>query len=67
MDQVQYKQEENKKQFILHLVASKDKKITHLLEHLTKKYDNKFQFALEDILLDEEKKLYFSELKVIIL
>jgi uncharacterized membrane protein YhiD involved in acid resistance len=36
MDQIQYNQEEDKKQFILHLVASKDKKITHLLEHLTK-------------------------------
>ena len=65
--QIRYNQDEEKKKFILNLVSSKDKKITNLLEHLTKKYDKKFTFALEDILFDEKKELYFSEIKVYIL
>ncbi|MDB2562173.1 hypothetical protein N9X61_01065 [Sulfurimonas sp.] len=67
IEKIQYNQNNEKKNFILNLVSSKDKKITQLLEYLTKKYNKKFNFSLDDILLDEDKKLYFSELKVNIL
>jgi len=64
---IAYTQEIKTKQFAFNLVASKDKKITQLLEYLTKKYDNVFKFSLENITYDEAKKLYFSDLKVNIL
>jgi len=64
---VTYNQNENQKKFILSLVAVKDKKITQLIEHLTKIYDGKFKFSLVEISYDAEKKKYFSELKVEIL
>lgn len=64
---IAYTQEEKTKQFALNLVASKDKKITQLLEYLTKKHDNVFKFSLENITYDETKKLYVSELKVNVL
>ena len=67
MKQIMYNQENDKKKFILNLVSSKDKKITQLLEYLTKKHDHKFTFSLESISFDEDKELYFSELKVYIL
>lgn len=67
IEKIQYTQEDKNRDLTLNLVASDDKKITQLLEHLTKKYDKKFKFSLEDILLNPEKKLYFSELKVYIL
>ena len=46
------------------LVSSKDKKITDLIKHLTKTYENKFHFSLNEISYEDESKLYFSELKV---
>ncbi|MDQ7045353.1 MAG: hypothetical protein Q9M32_05505 [Sulfurimonas sp.] len=67
IQQIQYNQNDEKKKFTFHLVSSKDKKITQLLEGLTKKYDNIFKFSLNSIHYDEDKKLYFSELKVNIL
>ncbi|MCD6172361.1 MAG: hypothetical protein J7J96_01055, partial [Sulfurimonas sp.] len=67
IDTIKYDQEKDEKKFTLNLISSKDKKITHLIEHLTKKYERKFKFSLENISLDEEQKLYFSELKVYIL
>jgi hypothetical protein len=67
LEKIHYSQEEKNNFFTLNLVSSKDKKITQLLEYLTKKHDNKFKFSLEDILFNEDKKLYFSELKVNIL
>lgn len=67
IERISYRQKEKDKFFTLNLVASKDKKITQLLEYLTKKHDNKFKFSLENILFNQDKKLYFSELKVSIL
>ena len=67
VEKINYNQNDEKKKFVLSLVSSKDKKITQLLEHLTRKYENKFNFSLENISYDEKKKLYFSELKVNIL
>ncbi len=67
VDTIKYDQEKDEKKFTLNLISSKDKKITQLIEHLTKKYERKFKFSLENISLDEKQKLYFSELKVYIL
>lgn len=51
----------------LGLVSTKDKKITALVEYLTKAYENKYHFSLEKIAYDGETKKYFSELKVSLL
>ena len=67
VEDIKYDQEKESKNFTLNLVSSKDKKITQLIEHLTKKHERKFTFSLESISYNEEQKLYFSELKVIIL
>jgi len=67
VEKINYNQNDEKKKFVLSLVSSNDKKITQLLEHLTHKYDNKFEFSLEHISYEEDKELYFSELKVNIL
>jgi len=67
IEQIKYDQNNDKKTFTLNLVSSKDKKITQLLEYLTKAHNQEFKFLIESILYDEEKKLYFSELKVNIL
>jgi len=56
-----------KDNFSFSLVAKKDKNITKLIEHLTKIYDRKFKFSLQEISYDKELKKYFSELKVEIL
>ncbi len=64
---VQYNQDDDNKKFIFSLISTKDKKITQLIEHLTKKHERKFTFSLENISYNKEQKLYFSELKVIIL
>jgi len=55
------------KSFTFSLVAKKDKNITKLIEHLTKIYDNKFRFSLQEISYDKKLKKYFSKLKVEIL
>ncbi len=49
------------------LVSSKDKKITDLIKYLTRKYDGKFHFSLNEISYIKESKLYFGELKVSLL
>ena len=67
LEKIVYDQKDMKKKFTLSLVSSKDKKITQLLENLTKKYYNKFKFSIESIVYDEDIKLYLSELKVNIL
>ncbi len=67
IQRIAYTEAEKKKVFTLYLTSSKDKKITNLLEYFTKKYDQKFHFSIEKIIFDEDKKLYFSELKVNIL
>ncbi|WP_457748106.1 hypothetical protein [Sulfurimonas sp.] len=66
---VGYKETKDKKvkTLTLNLVASRDRKITKLVEYLTKVYDGKFHFSLKQIQYSKEKKLYFSELKVSLL
>ena len=54
------------KQFLLHLVSSKDKRITDLIEWYTKTKSSKYRFTIERIDLNEEKKIYTSILKVVL-
>jgi len=67
MESLNYKEIKTKKVFNLNLVSSKDRKITKLVQYLTKTYEKEFKFKLEDISYDEESKVYFSQLKVDIL
>jgi hypothetical protein len=67
VDAISYKEEEAKKTFTLNLISKNDKKITQMIEHLTKEYENRFTFILEQIEFKEDTKRYFSELKVNIL
>lgn len=67
VDSLKYDEEDTKKKFTFNLVSTKDKTITKLIEHLTLKYDKKFNFSLEKIFFDEKEAKYFGELKVTIL
>lgn len=62
-----YSEEKDTKEFNFNLVSSSDKGITHLVEYLTKRYENRFHFSLEEISYNKDSKKYFSELKVKIL
>ncbi|MCK4875794.1 MAG: hypothetical protein KAS26_08105 [Sulfurimonas sp.] len=52
------------KQLKFGLVASKDKKITDLIKYLTRTYEGKFHFSINEISYEKESKLYFGELRV---
>lgn len=67
MESLNYEETNTTKKFDLNLVSSKDRKITKLVQHLTKVHENRFKFELEEILYDDESKVYFSQLKVNIL
>lgn len=64
---ISYDEEKESKSFTFALVSNKDKKITQLVEYLTRKYTGLFKFSLEEIDFNDESKQYFSELKVKIL
>jgi hypothetical protein len=59
--------EDKEKTLTLYLVAGKDRKITQLVEYLTKIHEGKYKFTLEEIIFDDKTNKYFSELKVSIL
>jgi hypothetical protein len=67
IDSLSYKEDEKLKTFTLNLISEKDKKITEMIEYLTKIHEGKFNFSLEHIEFKEKSKKYFSELKVSIL
>jgi len=67
MQSVSYQETNASKTFDLNLVSAKDRKITKLLQHLTKTHEKEFNFKLEDISYDEKSKVYFSQLKVDVL
>jgi len=67
MEEAQYTQEKKNKILTLHLVSKKDRKITRLVEHLTKIYEEKYSFTLKKITFDVKSHKYFSTLKVSIL
>jgi len=65
--EIHYTEAENKKTFTLNLISSEDRKVTQLIEHLTKKHEHRFKFELERISFDDDFKKYLSELKVSLL
>jgi len=67
LSSVDYTEKDGKKEFTLNLVFSKDRKMTKLLEYMTKIHEKEFKFSLEEIVYDEKDKRYFSALKVEIL
>lgn len=68
LDEIHYLEDEKSKEkfFTLHLLSSKDKRITDLIEWYTKTKSSQYRFTIEKILYDEEKKIYSSELKVVL-
>ncbi|MCF6310121.1 MAG: hypothetical protein L3J19_06590 [Sulfurimonas sp.] len=52
------------KQLKFGLVSSNDKKITNLVKYLTRTYEGKFHFSIDEISFRKESKLYFGELRV---
>jgi hypothetical protein len=62
-----YYEDKDGKHLSIHLVSSKDKRITQLLAYITKIHEGKLNFQLNKIIFDKEVKKYISELKVTIL
>ncbi len=67
MESLSYSENNISKTFQFDLASSKDRKITKLVQYLTKTYENRFKFELNNINYDDESKVYFSQLKVNIL
>ena len=62
---ISYSEDDKKgKVFILNLTSPKDRKITKLVEYLTKTHTDKYDFDLEEIKYDSKLDTYLSELKV---
>ncbi len=62
---IEYSEDEKTgKVLTLNLVSSKDREITKLVEYLTKIYEMKYDFNLEEIKINDKSNLYTSELKV---
>ncbi|QOP40920.1 hypothetical protein [Sulfurimonas marina] len=59
-----YHEKDSKQILTIDLAAKTDRRITRLVEHLTKVYEGKYTFELEEILLNTDSKMYLSELKV---
>jgi hypothetical protein len=66
LTQVTYNEAEEEKAFTFYLSARQDKRITALLEYLTKAKTKNYQFILEKITYDPEKFRYYSELKAVL-
>jgi len=64
---IAYNEDKNKKIFTLNLLSKKDKRITEMVEYLTKVYKGRYDFSLRRIELKSNQNNYFSELKVVIL
>ncbi len=64
MESLLYGESNTTKTFDFNLVAAKDRRITKLVQELTKKYENSYKFELNTISYDEKSKKYFSQLKV---
>jgi len=67
LNSIKYNEEDGHKFFTFNLLSTKDKRITQLVEYLTKVHDKEFTFSLEEISYKEKNKQYISELKVEIL
>jgi hypothetical protein len=66
LTQITYSENAEEKAFTFYLTARKDKRITALLEYLTKAKTKNYQFILEKITYDPEKFRYYSELKAVL-
>jgi hypothetical protein len=68
LDQILYAEDNvsNEKTFTMHLLSSKDKRITNLIEWYTKTKSSQYRFSIQKLEYDEEKKIYSSELKVVL-
>jgi hypothetical protein len=66
LEKLSYHETKGFKGFTFNMVSEKDKDITRLLEYLTAKKTSRFQFRLEEIKYDEEKKRYLSEMKAVL-
>lgn len=64
LESLSYNENDSVKSLTLNLVAENDKKITKLVEYLTKIHQGAFKFSLNEISYKEESKKYFSALKV---
>lgn len=53
-----------KKELSLNVVSSDEKKITDMIKYLTKTYEGKYHFSMDEISYEEKAKLYFGKLKV---
>jgi hypothetical protein len=67
VDSIAYNEDKEKKNLTLNLFSKEDKKITQMVEQLTKTYEGRYNFSLRRIELKDKPNRYFSELKVIIL
>ena len=67
VNSLSYKEDKKIKTFTLNLISKKDKKITEMVEYLTKTHEGIFNFSLKHIKYKEKSKKYFSKLKVNIL
>lgn len=67
IEAAEYAEKNQEKMLTLHLVSDKDRKITQLVEYVTKIHEGKYKFTLEEITFDVKTNKYFSELKVSIL
>jgi hypothetical protein len=67
VNSITYKEDQKLRVFTLNILSRKDKKITEMLEYLTKTHEGVFDFSLEHIEFKEKSRKYYSELKVSIL
>jgi hypothetical protein len=66
LKKITYAEDETEKAFTFYLNASKDKRITALLEYLTKAKTKNYRFILEKITYDAGTARYDSELKAVL-
>ncbi|WP_294966901.1 hypothetical protein [Sulfurimonas sp.] len=67
VNSIAYKENQKLRVFTLNIISRKDKKITEMVEYLTKTHEGVFDFSLEHIEFKEKSRKYYSELKVSIL
>ncbi len=63
LESLQYTENNNTKEFTFDLVSSRSSRVTRLLKHVTKVYEDSFKFDLNKIYYDKESGVYFSRLK----
>ncbi len=64
LESIIYTEDIKSKKFIFNLLSTKDKKITKLVEYLTKRYNNKYNFIIENIIYNDKTGQYSGSLEV---